>query len=436
MIVMFGLIMSVLMAVSASAALLDLDDTKTTVKVDGELLEEGATNAITQLERGEEFDLNVKLQASNPVGAEGDVVEDVEINVFITGFEHSSSEKISDSVRPFNLGANENVVKTLTLKLPDRADEGKYQVRVIISDKNNEPIVKNYNIKVEPADTNVVIKSFELSPESEVQAGRPVISNVRVKNLGDSDEDDVQVKVSIPELGVSSFGGSIFIDELEEDKSTTAGEFFLHINKCTRPGIYEAVAQVTFDDGDETVTATKEITVTKGNCDVVTAESGQVVTGQITITPSPETQTIVAGSSAVSYPITITNSGTSTKAFTLSVDSADWANFRVSPSNLVTVKAGQTQTVFVFASANAGTSAGDRVFTVSVKNSAGDVLKNLALKADVASSGRAGVGDLSSLRNALTAGLIFVVAILVVIGLLLAFRRVKGGDEGESQTYY
>jgi len=89
------------------------------------------------------------------------------------------------------------------------------------------------------------------------------------------------------------------------------------------------------------------------------------------------------------------------------------------------------------AAAKAGTSAGERVFTVSIKDSSGNVLQNLAMKADVVStSGSVSVGGVSDLRNALTAGLVVIVAILVVVGLVLAFRRVRGGEEGESQTYY
>ena len=170
----------------------------------------------------------------------------------------------------------------------------------------------------------------------------------------------------------------------------------------------------------------------KGICDVEEASGQTQVSGKTTIAYSTETMSVSDGSSAT-YPITITNSGTSTKAFTLSVDGADWASFRVSPSNLVTVKSGQTQTLFVLVSAKAGTFAGDKVFTVSVKDSAGSVLQTLAFNANVAAG--PAVSDLSSLRNALTAGLVVIVAILVVIGLILTFRRVKGGEE-ESQTYY
>ncbi len=423
-VVMFGLIMAVAMAFSAYAAQVSINDSTIKVEVDGFALTEGDTSTVRQLERGDSFELRVSLEALRDV-------KDVEIHAFISGFEYSASEPISDSTRPFDLNENESVVKKLTLKLPERADQDKYKLRVVIADRFGEAITKNYNIKIEPSDTQVVIKDFELSPEDEVQAGRAILATVRVKNLGDSQEDDVKIRVSIPELGVSATPD--FVDELDADESATSEEFFLKLSSCAKPGVYDVVAEVTYDQGDEKVTARKSVTVTKGMCDAVSEPGQTQVSGKTTIAYSAETQSAVAGGSAASYPITITNSGASTKAFVLSIDGAEWADFKVSPSNLVTVKAGTTQTVYVLASAKAGTQAGERVFTVSVKDSSDTVLQTLALKADVVSSAS---GASSSIRSALTIALVVIVAILVLVGLILAFRRVKGGEEGESQTYY
>ncbi len=409
-------------ATTSLGAVVPIKNLSVSVEVDGSSLREGDTSTIRQLERGETFEVKVSLEAER-------AVKDVQINAFVTGFD-SRTEQISDSVRPFDLGENESVVKRLSLKLPDRAAEDKYKLRVVISDRFSEPIVKNYNIKIQPAESKIAIRDFEISPEGEVQAGRAVLATVRVKNLGDSKESDVKIKVSIPELGVSAT--SDFIDDLDAEETATSEEFFLRVGSCTRPGVYDVVAEVTFDDGDERVTSKKPLSVTRGECDAVSADSGQKkVSGKITIA-SPEPQSAVAGGSAASYPITITNGGESAKAFVLSVDGAEWADFKVSPGNLVTVNAGSTQTAYVLASVRAGTQAGERVFTVSVKDTADNVLETLALKANVVQAG----GGTPSLRNALAIALVVIVAILVLVGLILAFRRVRGGEEGESQTYY
>src|SRR3989338_7476950 len=120
--VVFGLMMAVVMAVSAYAAAVPV--AVDSVEVDGFALTEGIT-AVRQLERGEEFEVDVKLSATA-------AAPNVEVSAIISGFEHSKSERISDDVRPFDMEAGESVVKTLTLTLPERADKDKYLLRVIV----------------------------------------------------------------------------------------------------------------------------------------------------------------------------------------------------------------------------------------------------------------------------------------------------------------
>ncbi len=425
---MFGLILTVMLAASAFAASVPVSVEK--VEVDGFALTEGATNA-RDLERGQDFDVKIQLKADNGIAAPNNETKDVQVFAFISGFEFSKSESISDETRAFDMEAGHSVVKTLTLKLPDRADEDTYRLRIVVAGRNNDEVVKNYAIKVQPSDTKVVIKDLDLSPEEEVKAGGSILAVVRVKNLGDSRESDVKIKVSIPELGISDIADSI--NELDEDESATSNEFLLKTKVCDKPGVYNVKAVVTFDEGDEQVSMSKPITVTAGNCDAAPSAAGKEVSGQAKVWFVDEVQNVGVGVAA-SYPITVTNGGTSTKVFMLSVDAADWADVKVSPSSVVTVKAGETQTAFVSVSAKKGTAAGERAFSVSVKDSSGNVLQSLALKANVASGSV--VGDVSSLRNIASVVLVVLVVVLVIVGLLLAFRRVKGGEGEESQTYY
>ena len=427
LVVMFGLMLMAVMATVAFAE--DLRLTVESVEVEGFELSESGDN-VRNLERGEEFDVKIFLKANPPVRNALDTeTTDIQVYAFISGMEFN--DKTSDETRAFDLDAGHSVVKTLTLNLPERVDEDTYLLRILIADRNSDSITHEYYIKVEPTDAEVVIKDFEISPENKVMAGRAILATVRVRNLGDSEEDDVKIRVSIPGLGVSATPD--FIDELEDDESATSEEFFLKIDRCAKPGIYEIVAEVTFDEGDETTTQKKSITVTKGNCNVG-APTQKPAVGRTIIAYNTESQTLMGGAE-VSYPITITNTGGSTKVFMLSVDSADWADFEVSGSNLVSVGPGTTQTVFVSATATVDAMPGKKVFTVNVKDSTGKVLKTLVFKAEVSAPAVA-VDAMPGLRTALTSVLVVIVAILVIVGLVLAFRRVRGGSDGESQTYY
>lgn len=394
------------------------------VSVDGSDISVSELNALN-LERGNDFVVKVTLKAL-------DNVKDVELRAFVTGFEFGRSEPISDSVSPFDAEKGVTYVKTLRLKLPERLAEDTYRIRLVVAGRDNDEITQNFRIKVTPTDHEVVIRDFSISPEDTVQAGRAILATVRVKNLGDRTEKDVKVRVSIPELGVTATPD--FIDELKSEESATSEEFFLRVDQCARPGTYDVKAEIAFEQGDKVATAKKQITVTKGPCEAP-AGAASVSAKGVKIAYNAEPQNVQAGGAAVAYPLTIINDGTETKSYSVSVSGADWATVRLSPSNMVTVKPGDSQAVFAFVSAKRGTAAGSQAFSVRVKDQAGDVLKDISLSANVVGSAGVGTGSLVQL---LQLGLIALIVVLVVVGVVVAFRRMKGPGQGEegAQTYY
>ena len=84
----------------------------------------------------------------------------------------------------------------------------------------------------------------------------------------------------------------------------------------------------------------------------------------------------------VAYPITLTNMGASSKTYTISADGAAWANFRVSPSNVLVIASEGSKAFTVFVSASKDAPVGDQTFTVTI-NSGDKVLKRLPLSLDV-----------------------------------------------------
>ena len=397
------------------------------VEVDGFELSASDVN-VRDLERGEEFTLKVNIKALANA-------KDVEIRAFVTGFEFSSTEDISDEVTPFDVEQNVSYVKTLKMKLPERADEDKYRIRVIVAGRDNDELVQNYRIKVTPTDHEVVIRDFSVNPEEGIMAGRAVLATVRVKNIGDSRENDVKVRVSIPDLGVTA--SPDFIDELDSEESATSEEFFLRIDQCTKPGTYDVKAEVTFEEGDKTVVAKKQITVVKGQCEPAAVQSS-VSAGGVKIAYSSEPQSVEQGGAAVAYPVTIVNEGNSARSYSVSVSGADWAIVRMSPGNVVNVKPGDSQTVYVFVSASRSAAIGAQGFVLRIKDQSGETVKELPMSASVVASSTSGAAGVAGMVQLLQLGLIALIVVLVVVGVVVAFRRVKGpGGEGEgTQTYY
>ncbi|MFC1705082.1 hypothetical protein ACFLZ6_02010 [Nanoarchaeota archaeon] len=231
-----------------------------------------------------------------------------------------------------------------------------------------------------------------------------MLTSVRIKNYGERDEDGVKVKVSIPELGLSA---SDYIDEVEEDDSVTSEEIYLRIPQNAEEGEYVVEIEVEYDDGDEVI-ETKELIYVIEDGESSSSSSSESTEQKTIITIGPDVQDVRKGGAGVVYPVTISNTGSLSKAYTISVDGADWASFRVSPSNVLVASPGETQSAYVFVSANENAQAGENIFSVSIKS--GDkVLQQAPLKANVLEDGKS--SGASSIKKGLEVGLVVLVVL-------------------------
>ena len=108
------------------------------VSVDGTVLDSNDINKL-DVERGEEIEVKVTLTAT------GDS-QDVEVEAFISGYEYNDRERMSDTSHPFDIENNTIYVKTLELDVPSRVDEDNYKLRIIVSDRNSDEVIQNYNL--------------------------------------------------------------------------------------------------------------------------------------------------------------------------------------------------------------------------------------------------------------------------------------------------
>ncbi len=410
----FALFLIGVLAVSGIANADSVPVTIEKVYIDDKAVEDGETRS---LDRGsEEVEVEVKLLAT------GDD-EHVTVEATIEGLDHDRDEA-SDKTESFSVKAGKTYYKKLNIALPGRMDVDEYALRVEVSNRKDDEIIYNAYIAVDPVRNGIRIKDIVFSPEGAVKAGRSLLATVRLKNVGESTEEDVKVKVEMPELGISA---SDYIDEVEEEDSVTSEELYMRIPECAKAGEYRAVVTVEFDEGDETISEESTVTVVESETCAVGAP---ISVEKTVIAVSEEVQDVVAGESGVIYPLTITNSGTSSRTYAISAKAGDWADVKVSPS-LAVLNAGETKIVYVQVAAKEGASAGEQVFGIAVK-SGETLLKEVTMKANVVESkGR-------NWTRGLEYALIALVVLLVIIGLVIGFSRLKGGNESEEeeQTYY
>ena len=407
-----------MLAFSGFASALDLNILE--VELDRTELDPSGLNTVYSFEKGQEMEVRVQFEALNDL-------DDVELYVFLTGIDLDG--RVYDSTNVFSAKANRVYTKKLTLELPDKMDRDEYKLRVEVAGRNTDTVTETYNLEVETDRHNVEVRDVVLSPSNGVKAGRALLATVRVNNFGETEENDVKVTFSIPELGVSA---SDYIDELEEDgeedqKSTE--ELYLRIPVCADAGVYDAVVEVRFHDGDRVERKTMPVEVIADETCGKSSDSMKS-SGKSTITVGPESQDIAKGGSAV-YPVTITNGGNA-KTYVVSVTGGDFGSFSVSPSNVVTVGRDETKTVYVQASVNSNAPSGTQVFGVDIQ-SGDSVVSSVTLQANVV-GGSTGSVDL---KRALEIGLIVLVVILVILGLIIGFNKLKEDDDKtEGETYY
>ena len=405
----------VLSAMSALAVPVTIDQ----VEIEGKALSAVPSTNKLSFERGQDLDVRVELTAT------GDA-KDVEVAAYITGYEYNNrGERLYDSAGPFDVTNDTSYVKRFTLSLPVRVDNDVYRLRVVVSDRDSSEFQKEYLLQVDALRHSVEIRDVAFNPANAVVAGRTLSSTVRVRNLGDQDEEDLKVTMSVPGLGLSV---SDFINELDAGDSKNTEALFVTVPTCAEPGAYDVVTKVQFNEGFDSVTQKDTINVVRSSsCPLAQADEGQT-----TISIGSTIESVAAGENAV-FALTVTNSGTKQKSFVFVPQGVTFGTVEMDPSNVVMVEAGESKTVLATLSVDSGASEGQKLFTIAVQDASGNTLKQITLRADVAG----GSADVR-FRNVLEIGLVVLIVLLIVVGLVIAFNRMRGPEEGEGkeQSYY
>src|SRR3989338_642262 len=411
-------IIGVLMSSMAFAAM-----TVDFVKVNGDEVTESATNFVLDVDGGDDLDVKVRLSSSSNA-----TLEDVQIEAVLRGID--SGDSVDDITDTFDMKTSISYTKTLTLPLIQKIDQDKYKLRIRISDRDSNTTEKTYELDIGTQRHDVEVKDVVLSPDKEVKAGRALLATVRLRNRGEKAEDGVKVVVSVPKLGVSA---ADFIDELEKegdnDDQATTEEMFLRIPEDAETGEYEVIVDAYFDDGDKKNTYRTSIFVEGEDEGAAPAKAED----KTIITVAADKQSAAKGSEAA-YPIALTNAGAASKTYTIKADGGASLGLRVS-QNLLLLEHGESEVFTVYASPKADAAAGDQMFTVAI--SSGDkVLKQLPLSINVQESKASGA---SKLKNGVQVGFVVLVILLVIIGLIIGFSKLRGdeAEEGkEGKEYY
>lgn len=416
--------MSVLMVSMVSA----LDDTNVaykSIKVNGVDVDKDATKGdwttFVSVEEGGELNINVVLAA----GAEG--AKDVQLEAEIGGYEYDDYESLQSKTEMFDVLPGRTKSVSLSLTLPKGLDKDEYFLRLRLMDKKSATQEAVVRLSVEPSRHGVDIKDVALSPGATVKAGRSLLASVLLENFGDKHEKDVKVTVSIPALGVSA---TEFVDVVKMDDKNGLNnieyedvpEMFLSIPGNAAAGTYKLDVKVQYDDLRETVSKSYDVKVVEN-------ELFQT-SDKLVLAVGPESKTVAQGTTT-NYGIALINEGTSSKAYTVEAVAGSGVTATVSES-LVVLSPKQSKVVAIGVTPSASAAVGENLVSVSIKSGTEQV-ETVSLKANVVAGQKA--KESFNLRNGLEIALFVLVVLLVIIGLIVGFSRLRRDDE-EEQTYY
>jgi hypothetical protein len=416
-------------AMASVSAQIVIDD----VEIDDDSLDETGTS-ILNLERGEEWEVKVHFSLADNGDGVDDSLDEIEIEVELTGYD---GEDVRDTEYVDEVTEGDSYIERLTLDLPnDMEQQEQYTLRVYICPRSGSCTTATYELDVEAQEDDFEIVDVDFSPGLELEAGRALLTTVRVENAGDEDDDDgVKITVDIDSIG----SASDWIDEVDEDDSVSSEELYIRVPSSTAAGDYEVEVCVEYDDGDETECEYYTLTVTADE-EAEEADEEEAVQSKTVITVGPEEQDMTAGQGGAVYPVTLTNAAGEAKTYVVGVSGYDsWGTVRLDPSNVVLLEEGETQTVYLFVSADEEASG---TYTFAVTVSAGsETLKQMLLTANVEGAAEdvsEEAGSWDSVKKGLEVGLIVLVILLVILGLIIVVNKLRQDDDEdeESKTYY
>src|SRR3989344_2805308 len=410
-------------AVSEESTLGALTAADVSVEVNGEEY----SGTLLTVEEGEELEVEVKLENNGPTVDDPmtPLVNEVEARLMGYDEEDVKASKIISSLKA---GTEKKV--TFTLLVPEDFKNGDATLKVFVYGGNDVLTATEYKLHVESVSHGMTVADVSFSPGKTVRAGQSLLTTVLLENNGENTEEDVKVTVEMPALGLSA---SEFVNKVEADNKEDVPEMFLSLPATTAPGEYEVKVTVAYDDLKKSVSHAETVTVIAN--DYLNSQMFPA-TGKLALAVGPERQAVTAGKTA-SYGLALTNEGGASKALVLEAATGGWASATLSET-LVVLEPGKSQVVYLDLAVASDAAAGEHLASVTVK-SGNDVLETVVLKADVAAAPAApaeSTNNSVSLRNGLEIAGIVLVVLVVVMGLVLGFSKLRKDDDGEEQTYY
>lgn len=371
----------------------------------------------TRFLRGETLEIDAKIKTTKDV-------ENLRVRARVEGYEHGTLEAESDL---FDIEFDEPDVTAIydyipvELTLPNDMEQDRYRLEIEATNRDGS-VTNNYYLKIDTKHRDMQIMDANFYPGLIAKPGG-FTGVIRLENTGQEDDLNTKVTLSVPELRLSQ---TDYIDDFEAGDIKSTEPIYLRIPECTQPGVYTVNADVSYNDGHDSISETYELEILEGDMCEALQDDG---TGpKTTVLLEKEVQDIKTDGKSAVYPVSLLNQGTTIKSYTLSVSGAEgFADVTINPTNVVVLEPGKTKVVTVRVDAKEDAAPGTHTFTLDVK-SGDEVIQQIALVANV-------LEEESSIWDTIKT-VLFVIVLLVVLGaialaVVVAFNRMQENRDNE-----
>jgi uncharacterized membrane protein len=344
--------------------------------------------------------------------------EDVEVRIEIDGL---PGPDVSERVDLGHVLAGRTYVARFTLPLPEASDirdlTEDLSLDVEISAHAQDDVRESYDLTLQRELYSLEVLSVEV--DERVLAGDRLALEVVVENNGHERLDNVYVKASIPELGVSR---TVYVEDLdsvdEEDHdsldTSRSRRLYLTVPRAALPGIYTLEVKAYTHDSDYASTTVERQVVVDG------AETGVV--------PTTTARTVEVGEETT-FNVVLLNPHGRMVVYSLTPEQTSGLIVDVAEP-VVAVPADSSVTVKVRVKATESVAEGTHLVTVHATSESGlEKQVNLTLHVEDAKTATNTVAILT-----VVLAIIFVV-LLVILIVLLTKRPVEAEEFGETNYY-
>ncbi len=376
------------------------------VRVDG--MDDIYSRATLSVIPGETIPVEVYFDVANNAS---DVVVEVELS-------YGHGKKTEVSTDPIDAFVGTLYKEKVELKIRDDIETSPYgeiyTLSVTIKDGKGK-ILESTTVDLNLQRENDLLEIQKVMVPSFLEAGKPAIMTVVLKNIGSDEQEDVYVKVQSKELGLEleERAGDIASMDDDEDEDTATVDFPIRIPKDAYEGVYTFIIEA-YNDNVE-VSTTKTVSI----------EGIKKAEDTTEVVPMQKSLNIKQGSSGT-YSISVLNLGDSAQTYSISLEGLDgWASYQTIPLG-VKVGPEASQLIEVVLSVSDKALLGEHAFTVSIESN-GEVVKELPLTANVEKSNKI---------NAMLISVIVLAIVLVALVIILVKTRKSEDDAELEESYY